>query len=175
MAHALPDARSVLLLRATREAGDGAGSNIRWNYGHCTIPRHLRDTCIDEYGIADLRGKNDEDCVIAMAGITEARHQQALVDTAKRDRKLRADFLIPSAWSRNTPGRLRDTLAPFRADGTLPAYPLGSDFTEVEQRLLKALGWLKARTGSTGARKSEERRVGNECVSTCRSGGCPGL
>src|SRR3546814_10768302 len=48
MAHALPDARSVLLLRATREAGDGAGSNIRWNYGHCTIPRHLRDTCIDE-------------------------------------------------------------------------------------------------------------------------------
>src|SRR3546814_1144663 len=71
MAHALPDARSVLLLRATREAGDGAGSNIRWNYGHCTIPRHLRDTCIDEYGIADLRGKNDEDCVIAMAGITE--------------------------------------------------------------------------------------------------------
>src|SRR3546814_3068953 len=89
MAHALPDARSVLLLRATREAGDGAGSNIRWNYGHCTIPRHLRDTCIDEYGIADLRGKNDEDCVIAMAGIPEARHQQALVDTAKRDRKLR--------------------------------------------------------------------------------------
>src|SRR3546814_6316179 len=63
MAHALPDARSVLLLRATREAGDGAGSNIRWNYGHCTIPRHLRDTCIDEYGIADLRGKNDEACV----------------------------------------------------------------------------------------------------------------
>src|SRR3546814_2628327 len=87
MAHALPDARSVLLLRATREAGDGAGSNIRWNYGHCTIPRHLRDTCIDEYGIADLRGKNDEDCVIAMAGITEARHQQELVDTAQRDRR----------------------------------------------------------------------------------------
>src|SRR3546814_18410388 len=83
-----------------------------------------------------------------MAGSTEARHQQALVDTAKRDRKLRADFLIPSAWSRNTPGRLRDTLAPFRADGTLPDYPLGSDFTDVEQRMLKALGWLKPRTGS---------------------------
>src|SRR3546814_2157020 len=49
MAHALPDARSVLLLRATREAGDGAGSNIRWNYGHCTIPRHLRDTRSEEH------------------------------------------------------------------------------------------------------------------------------
>src|SRR3546814_8194448 len=86
MAHALPDARSVLLLRATREAGDGAGSNIRWNYGHCTIPRHLRDTCIDEYGIADLRGKNDEDCVIARSEEHEARHQQALVDSTEARR-----------------------------------------------------------------------------------------
>src|SRR5690606_29062266 len=129
-----------------------AGSNIRWNYGHCTIPRHLRDIYIDEYGIADLRGRNDEDCVVAMAGITDARHQQALVDAARRDRKLRAGFTIPSTWSRNTPERLRDALAPFRSDGTLPDYPLGSDFTEVEQRLLKALGWLKSRTGSTAGK-----------------------
>src|SRR3546814_8589414 len=38
------------------------------------------------------------------------------------------------------------------SDGTLPDYTLGSDFTEVEQRLLKALGWLKARTGSAGGK-----------------------
>ena len=149
MAHALPDARSILLLRATR--GDTA-SNIRWNYGHCTIPRHLRDVYVDEYGIADLRGRNDEDCVVAMAGITDARFQHGLLDTAKRDRKLRADFAPPDAWARNTPERLREALAPFRADGTLPDYPLGSDFTAVEQRLLKALGWLKSRTGSTGGK-----------------------
>src|SRR5690606_26441606 len=128
------------------------GSNIRWNYGHCTIPRHLRDIYIDEYGIADLRGKNDEDCVVAMAGITDARHQRALVDAAKRDRKLRADFELPEAWSRNTPAHLRERLAPFRDDGTLPDYPLGSDFTEVEQRLVQALGWLKSRTGSAGGK-----------------------
>jgi acyl-CoA hydrolase len=152
MAHALPDARSVLLLRAVRDAGGKAQSNIRWNYGHCTIPRHLRDIYIDEYGIADLHGRNDEDCVIAMAGITEARFQRGLLDTAKRDRKLRADFAIPPAWSRNTPEHLHEALAPFRSDGTLPDYPLGSDFTEVEQRLLKALGWLKARTGSAGGK-----------------------
>jgi hypothetical protein len=152
MAHALPDARSVLLLRATRGAGGKAQSNIRWNYGHCTIPRHLRDIYIDEYGIADLRGRNDEDCVIAMAGITEVGFQRGLLDTAKRDRKLRTDFAIPAAWSRNTPERLREALAPFRSDGTLPDYPLGSDFTEVEQRLLKALGRLKARTGSMGGK-----------------------
>ena len=48
----------------------------------------------------------------------------------------------------NTPGRVRDALAPFRRDGTLPDYPLGSDFTEVEQRLVRALGWLKASTGT---------------------------
>ncbi|GAB3315960.1 acetyl-CoA hydrolase/transferase C-terminal domain-containing protein [Luteimonas notoginsengisoli] len=152
MAHALPDARSVLLLRAMREAGGSTLSNIRWNYGHCTIPRHLRDLYIDEYGIADLRGRNDEDCVIAMAGISDARHQRALLETAKRDRKLRPDFTPPQAWSRNTPQRLREALAPFRSDGTLPDYPLGSDFTEVEQRLLKALGWLKASTGSLGGK-----------------------
>jgi hypothetical protein len=40
-------------------------------------------------------------------------------------------------------------LAPFRADGTLPDYPLGSDFTAVEQRLVKALGWLKGNTSTT--------------------------
>ena len=152
MAHALPDARSILLLRATRGDGGGAESNIRWNYGHTTIARHLRDIYIDEYGIADLRGKNDEDCIVAMAGISDARFVHPLLETAKHNRKLRADFTVPEAWSHNTPRRLRDALALFRADGTLPDYPLGSDFTEVEQRLLKALGWLKARTGSTSGK-----------------------
>ena len=152
MAHALPDARSILLLRATRGDGGGAESNIRWNYGHTTIARHLRDIYINEYGIADLRGKNDEDCIVAMAGISDARFVHPLLETAKHNRKLRADFTVPEAWSHNTPRRLRDALALFRADGTLPDYPLGSDFTEVEQRLLKALGWLKARTGSTSGK-----------------------
>ncbi len=35
-----------------------------------------------------------------------------------------------------------------RRDGTLPDYPLGSDFTPVEQRLMKALTWLKANTAT---------------------------
>src|SRR3546814_13015997 len=76
MAQALPDARSVLLLRDAREAGDGAGSNIRWKSGHCTIPRHLRDIYIDEYGLDDLRGKNDEDCEVRMADLTHSRPPQ---------------------------------------------------------------------------------------------------
>ncbi len=151
MAHALPDARSVLLFRAVRDAGK-AESNIRWNYGNVTIPRHLRDIYINEYGIADLRGRTDEDCAIAMAAITDARFQRSLVDVAKRSRKLANGFQIPPQWSKNTERSLRERLAPLRADGTLPDYPLGSDFTVVEQRLVKALGWLKSNT-STPASK----------------------
>jgi acyl-CoA hydrolase len=148
MAHALPEARSVLLLRATREEAGKPASNIRWNYGHTTIPRHLRDVYVTEYGIGDLRGKTDEDCVLAMAAISEASAQAPLLDAARRSRKLRSDFNAPAAWTANTPTRLRDALAPLRSDGTLPDYPLGSDFTEVEQRLVKALSWLKAHTGT---------------------------
>ena len=146
MAHALEDARSVLMFRSQRGEGDKAESSVRWNYGHTTIPRHLRDIYVDEYGIADLLGQTDEDCVIAMAGIADVRFQAGLLEKAKHSKKLRADFHAEPEWARNTPQRLRDTLAPFRSDGTLPDYPLGSDFTEVEQRLVKALGWLKTET-----------------------------
>lgn len=152
MAHELRDARSALLLRAFRDDGGDAVSNIRWNYGATTIPRHLRDVYITEYGIADVLGKADEDCIVAMTGIADTRHQSALTERAKREGKLRRDFAIPDRWRRNTPERLRTALAPFREDGTLPDYPLGSDFTEVEQRLVRALQWLKAGTASTGGK-----------------------
>lgn len=152
MAHALPAARSVLMFRAAREAGGRPESNVRWNYGHATIPRHLRDVYVDEYGIADLRHASDEDCVVAMAGIADARWQASLLDTAKAARKLRGDFTAPARWQRNTPQRLTGVLAPFRADGTLPDYPLGSDFTPVEQRLVRALAWLQANAAGTAGK-----------------------
>lgn len=152
MAHALPDARSVLLLRASRESGGNTTSNIVWNYGHTTIPRHLRDTYISEYGIADIRGRADEDCVMAMAAIADVRYQQSLLDTAKQAGKLRAAFALPSRAARNTPEQLEAALRPFRRNGALPDYPLGSDFTAVEQRLVKALAWLKASTATRGGK-----------------------
>lgn len=153
MAHALEDARSVLMFRASRQ--DGAGqveSGVRWEYGHTTIPRHLRDIYVDQYGIADLRGATDEDCVIAMTAIAEAPFQAGLLDAAKAARKLREEFVAPPPWQRNTAAALAATLKPFRDDGTLPDYPLGSDFTEVEQRLLRALGWLKQGTATLGGK-----------------------
>ena len=152
MAHALPDARSVLMLRAVREAQGKVSSNIVWNYGYTTIPRHLRDVYISEYGIAGVRGLTDEDCILAMAGIADARFGSALVDTAQKAGKVRAGAALPVDGSLRTPEHLHAALAPFRIDGTLPDYPLGSDFTVVEQRLVKALAWLKANTGDTGGK-----------------------
>jgi acyl-CoA hydrolase len=149
MAHALPDARSVLMLRATRDGGGRTGSTIRWNYGHATIPRHLRDIYVTEYGIADVRGKADEDCIAAMAAIADARFAHGLLAAANGNGKVGETLLRFRLSQHNTPQRLRGALARLRGDGILPDYPLGSDFTEVEQRLVRALGWLKANTATT--------------------------
>jgi len=151
MAHALPEARSVLMFRAARDDKGQRASNVRWNYGHTTIPRHLRDIYLNEYGIADLRALTDDDCVQAMTAITEAPFQAGLLQQAYASRKLcTGRHPDPQREQRNTPQALAAALAPFRADGTLPDYPLGSDFNEIEQVLVKALGWLKSNTQTRG-------------------------
>lgn len=152
MAHALADARSVLMLRATRDSGDKVHSNIVWNYGHVTIPRHLRDIVITEYGIADLRDACDEDCMQAMVAVCDGRFIGGLMAAAKQAGKLHWNYIVRGPHEANRPDRLHGTLRPFRACGLLPDYPLGSDFTSVEQRLVKALGWLKANTTTGGAK-----------------------
>ena len=143
MAHALRDGRSVILLRASRAGPMGTRSNVLWSYGHTTIPRHLRDVFVTEYGVADLRGKSDHDCVMAMLAITDARFLDDLVAQAKRAGKLRAGFIIPDRWRQNTPAHLHEALRPFQARGLFPSFPFGSDFTPEEERLLPALQWLK--------------------------------
>ncbi|MHB1058003.1 MAG: acetyl-CoA hydrolase/transferase C-terminal domain-containing protein [Rhodanobacter sp.] len=144
MAHELPDGRSALLLRATRNSRGGIESNIRWNYGQTTIPRHLRDIVVTEYGVADLRGKSDSECIEAMLAISDARFLDALCAEARAHGKLAADFVVPEAWRRHRPRHLHEVLGPFRQKGLLPRFPFGSDFSEVEQRLLPALDWLKS-------------------------------
>jgi len=148
MAHELPDGRSALLLRATRNVRGAVETNIRFNYGHCTIARHLRDLFVTEYGVADLRGKSDGECVEAMLAISDARFLDALCAEAKAAGKLSPDFQIPEKWRRNRPEHLREVLGPLEQKGLFPAFPFGSDFTEVEQRLLPALAWLKSKSGS---------------------------
>ncbi len=147
MAHAIAGGRSILLLRATRTRGAKTESNIRWNYGHTTIPRHLRDIYVTEYGIADIRGKSDEACIRAMLAISDARFQEDLAAEARRAGKLAADFRIPEAWRRNTPENLAGRMQPFVARGLFPTSPFGSDFTAIERQVLPALLWLRKNTG----------------------------
>jgi len=146
MAHALPNGRSVLMLRATREGGGSSSSNIIWHYGHCTIPRHLRDLVITEYGIADLRGQCDEVVIQRLLAICDARFQAELIAKAKSAGKLAPDFVAPAHWQRNTPAHLSDALKAFTQQGNYPRYPFGSDFNDEELALLPALARLKAST-----------------------------
>jgi hypothetical protein len=142
-AFALAGARSILALEASRRAGAKAQSNIRWAYGHETIPRHLRDVIVTEYGVADLRGKSDADVIAAMLQVADSRFQNELARMAKDAGKLARSYEIPAAYRDNVPERVTAALKPAREAGFLPAFPFGSDFTEVEQRLIDALQHLQ--------------------------------
>jgi hypothetical protein len=142
-AFALKDARSILALEATRQAGAKTQSNIRWNYGHETIPRHLRDVFVTEYGIADVRGKSDADVIAAMLAVSDSRFQDELMRAAKEAGKLPKNYEIPAVHRQNMPERIVEALKPAREAGLLPSFPFGSDFTDVEQRLIPALEILQ--------------------------------
>jgi acyl-CoA hydrolase len=143
-AHALEGARAIIALNSTFENGGKVVSSVLWSHPHPTLPRHLRDIIVTEYGVADLRGRTDRDCIAAMLAISDARFQPGLAETAKRAGKIEPDFAVPPAtMQRNRPEYLETALAPFRADGLFPEYPFGTDLTLVEQRVARALRRLK--------------------------------
>ena len=142
-AFALRGARSILTVEATRQAGAKTQSNIRWSYGHETIPRHLRDIVVTEYGVADIRGKSDTDVIAAMLQVADLRFQDELARQAKDAGKLPKLFEIPAAYRENHPDRIAGALEPAREAGLLPSFPFGSDFTDTEQRLIPALQLLQ--------------------------------
>ena len=134
--------RSCCTPRAT--AGGKTQSNIRWRYGHTTIPRHLRDIVITEYGVADIRGKSDREVIAAMLAITDTRFQDELLRQAKDAGKIERAFDLPKSARDNTPEAIERALKPAADAGLLPLFPFGTDFTEVEQRLIPALETLKS-------------------------------
>lgn len=142
-AFALKDARSIIALNATRISGREVRSNILWSYGHETIPRHLRDIVVTEYGVADLRNKSDSEVIEAMLGVADSRFQNELLLAAKKAGKMPASYEIPPRYKNNRPEKVQAALAPVQADGAIPVYPFGSDFTKVEQQLIPALGFMK--------------------------------
>lgn len=148
MAHQLATGRAVLMLRAVREIeGKPATSNILHHYGHTTIPRHLRDLVVTEYGVADLRSKSDREVIAALLNIADSRFQSGLLAQARAAGKIEAGYEIPVAHRDNTPQRLERALAPHRA--LFPEFPLGTDFDAQEQVLMKALQAMKRRAAGS--------------------------
>jgi len=143
MAHALDDGHSIIMIRSTKREHGKLRSNIRWSYGHVTIPRHLRDIVVTEYGIADLRGREDQEIIKALLEVADARFQDELLKEAKRSGKVSEDYHIPDHARNNLPERLEEVLAGYRERGLFQAFPFGTDLTKEEVVLRKALRALK--------------------------------
>jgi acyl-CoA hydrolase len=143
MAHALEDGRSILMIRSTKEENGKVQSNIRWNYGHTTIPRHLKDIVVTEYGIADMRGRTDEEVIAALIEVADSGFQDELIREAIRAGKLRRNYRIPDLARNNRREHLHEMLAPYRKQGLFQPFPFGTDLTEEEITLRKALLALK--------------------------------
>lgn len=150
MAHALPDARLLMLLRATHDNREGLRSGIVWNYGNVTIPRHLRDIVITEYGIADLRGQCDSEVIRRLIAVADARFQDELVAQAKAHGKLEPGYRVPERYRANLPRTLEEKLKPWAATGLLPDFPFGTDLNDDELRIVRALKRLQHATQHPG-------------------------
>ena len=139
---ALEGGQAILTLPATRESGGEVTSNIVWQLPVTTVPRHMRDVVVTEYGAAFLRGQSDEEVIRRLICIADSRFQPGLVERAKSVGLLAQDWQVPPAHRSNTPDALSGWVG--RHAEILPDYPFGTDFTEIEQRLLPALARLKA-------------------------------
>jgi hypothetical protein len=99
----------------------------------------------------------------------DARFHDDFVVHAKRLGKLRHDYVVPSHARGNTPRRLEQSLQPFRERGMFSALPFGSDFTDEELVIAKALRRLQSAMSSSG------RRVATLARALCTSPTCPEL
>ena len=132
MAHALPDGRLVMMIRSTRNSGKKVKSNIVYTYGHTSIPKHLRDIIVTEYGIADVRGKPDSKIIEEILKITDSRFQDDLIKEAKLHGKLAPDFELAPEYRQNFPQKIEELLKPFQVGGHFAPFPFGTDFTTEE-------------------------------------------
>lgn len=132
MAHAIPGGRVIMMIRSTRNHGEKLQSNIVYSYGVCSVPRHLRDIIVTEYGIADVRGKPDREVIAEMINIADSRFQQQLLKEAKAARKLPPDYEIPPQYRQNYPERIASCLQPFLEGGYLKSHPFGTGLPEDE-------------------------------------------
>ena len=118
-------------------------TNVRTTYGSITIPRHLRDIVVTEYGIADVRGRTDQDVATALIEVADSRFQDGLLHEAQQSGKVLNRYRIPDSCRGNRPEKLEQVLAPYRARGLFPPFRFGTDLTNEEVVLKRALAHLK--------------------------------
>lgn len=164
MSQELGDSHSVLMLRSTRTSDGKRRSNIVVSQPHETIPRHLRDIVVTEYGIACLRGCTDEEVIRSLIEISDVEFQDDLVKMAKANGKLRRDYRVPDRARSNTPQKIKTFMDRNAQD--FPKFPFGSDFTESELKLAGALTnlqaaspWGKIRTLMKGVRAEKSKHA----------------
>jgi hypothetical protein len=71
-----------------------------------------------------------------------------LLREAKSNNKISSDYEIPAQFLNNTPERIAAALKPAKERGLLPDFPFGTDFTDVELRIIPALQLLKQKLAS---------------------------
>lgn len=144
MAHALPDGRLIMMIRSTRGSGKNLRSNIVFSYGHCSVPKHLRDIIVTEYGIADIRNKPDGQVVAEMIKIADSRFQKELVARAKKAGKLDPDYEIPLEYRNNYPEKIESFIKQYQPLGVFQPFPFGTDLMPEEIVLGSSLKMLKS-------------------------------
>ena len=142
-AFAREGARSILALELTRQARGKAHSNS----ARLMATRPFRGICATSSSPSTVlpmsRGKSDADVIAAMLAKSDSRFEHELACAAKDAGKLAKADEIRRERRENVPGRIAAVLKPAREAGLLPIFPFGSDFTDVEQRLIPALQILQ--------------------------------
>ncbi len=144
MAHAIPDGKAIMMIRSTRGSGKNVKSNIVYNYGHCSVPKYLRDIVVTEYGIAHIRGLSESQIAKELLNIADSRFQPQLLDEAKKYGKIEPGYEIPEKYRNNFPEKIDAFIKPYQAQGYFKQFPFGTDVMPDEAVLAGSLRGLKA-------------------------------
>jgi hypothetical protein len=147
MAHIMRDARLIMMVKSTKGSGKTLKSNIVFSYGHCSVPRHMRDIVVTEYGIADVKGKPDRYIIQEILNIADSRFQPQLLEQAKKAKKIPKDYEIPEQYRHNTPDKITSLLKPYQEQGYFQLFPFGTDLTQEEIKLGGSLKAMKSLLG----------------------------
>ncbi len=143
MSQEMDDAMSILMLRSQRQKNGEALSNLVTGHPHLTIPRHLRDVFVTEYGIAVVQGADEETTCLSLIQIADLKFQDELLRWARNHKKIQAHAKLAAFAKDNTFATLHKKTVDLNLQTHFVPFPFGSDFTPEEERLALALGRLQ--------------------------------